>query len=197
MHVLSCHAADKTFVPQPNVNEMTPMKTVNWQTKALALFIAAAALCLAAACADEYTGPEIITPSTPCSPDAPLEPSEEFQQFVGLEHVYDLLRSDRKHRANRLRAERLEPETERIQAIVDAYIDQRERQSNRQMARHFSGYRVIGVKNEKGLLTDKQVIRITVSEEFDQGTLSPEDRIPECIEGTEVHLEIRRILRAL
>ena len=162
------------------------MKTHNWQTKALTLFIAAAALWLAAACGDtgtEYAIGDSITPSAPCGPDMPLEPSEEFKQFVGREKVYPFLRSDIRSRAYRLRAERLKPETERIQAILDKYRDRIRSHSGE----HYEGYLVETIFNEAYLPTDKQVIQVYLAEYVDPSELSPEDRMPECIEGIEVH----------
>ncbi len=173
------------------------MKTTNWQTKALTLFIAALALWLAAACAHEYTGREIITPSAPCGLDAPLEPSKEFQQFVGLEHVYYFLRTDRKNRATRWRAERLKPETERIQAILDNFRDQIERSSNGYINNQIPQYSIVDIENDKGLLTDKQAIHISVYEKLGQSRLHHEYGIPECIEGIEVHLRVRKVETAL
>ena len=158
------------------------------------LFIAAA-LWFTAACGNKYSGLETITPSAPCDPDAPLEPSEEFQQFVGLEHVYDLLRTDRKNRATRWRAERLKTETERIQAILDNFRDQIERSSNEYIANKLIGYRIVDIKNDKGLLTDKQAIGISFHEELGQSRFHHEYGIPECFEGIEVHLRIFPLLK--
>ena len=52
------------------------MKTTNWQTKALTLFIAAAALCLTTACKSLQV--ERIIPFGSCVNDAALTPSAEF-----------------------------------------------------------------------------------------------------------------------
>ena len=54
------------------------------------------------------------------------------------------------------------------------------------------GFGVRSVENESGELTDKQVILISVSEYMDQSKFPPEDRIPECMEGVEVHFELVR-----
>ena len=61
------------------------MKTINWQTKALTLFIAAVAFCLTAACGSAdttyYPYPEgglRIVSSDTCEIELPLAPSQEF-----------------------------------------------------------------------------------------------------------------------
>ena len=66
------------------------MKTTNWQTKALTLFIAAVALCLATACANEYPieypndGLRITSSDSwdPCENEKPLKPSREFVELA-------------------------------------------------------------------------------------------------------------------
>ena len=79
------------------------------------------------------------------------------------------------------RAERLRPQTDRIQAILDKYQELIWRQPTVYMSS------VDVIRTENGELTDKQVIAIFVTEYIHQGTLPPEDRISECIEGVEVH----------
>ena len=187
------------------------MKTTNWQTKALMLFIAAAALWLtaAAACANavtEYAIGDRITPSAPCGPDIPLTPSIEYITLEGAkvpsgnERYLEAAKNpgligieDPAGRASFIqsirataRAERLRPETERIKAIIDRHKDLIWKQSTAY------GYSVYNVKNEDGELTDKQVIGIYVARQFDQSTIPPEDRIPECLEGVEVHFLVER-----
>ena len=166
------------------------MKTANWQTKALALFIAGVALCLTAACAGEYTGPNRITPSAPCGDDTPLVPSNEYREFQGIENPYDVFGQDRIEQASRDRAKRLWPEKERIWAIMDRYGDLVERQS------HVITWGVMDTQTEDLWLTDKLIIEITLEKYVDQNSFPPEDRIPECMDGVEVHFDIAPYLRS-
>ena len=164
------------------------MKTHNWQTKALTLFIAAAAaLCLTTACTEEFNDAEINTSSELCVPESPPETSEEFKQFVGREHQYPFIESEIKDRATKLREERLKPETERIQAILDRYMDHINRHPNREIAKHILRYRVVSINNPKGLPLDEQVIGIDYSQELNQVLLPSEYRIPKCIDGVTVY----------
>ena len=188
------------------------MKTTNWQTKALALFIAALALWLATACEDnvveKYAIGDRLTPSAPCGPGVPLTPSKEYFTWEGakvpsseekwleaaknpiLISVTDPEARERFIHSMRMsaRAERLRPETERIKAIIDKLEDR----IWRNPIAH--GYGVASIETENGMLTDKQVIEIYVTELSDQSALLPEDRIPECIDGVEVHFIISGML---
>ena len=92
-------------------------------------------------------------------------------------------------------AERLKTETERIQAILDNFRDQIERSSNEYIANKLIGYRIVDIKNDKGLLTDKQAIGISFHEELGQSKFHHEYGIPECFEGIEVHLRIFPLLK--
>ena len=161
------------------------MKTTNWQTKALTLFTAAAVLCVATACISESDNEypyKLVTPSVPCGPDVPLTQSVELAQLkdpTPLELDW----------AMRVRQERLRPETERIRAILDEYEERILLQSS--LYDGFSlGGGVKSILNEDGELTDKQVIHIAGSEYVDQTSLPPEIRIPDCIDGIEVHFEV-------
>ena len=54
---------------------------------------------------------------------------------------------------------------------------------------------VVGVgegyfKDENGEWTERSGIRVTVTEKVDQSTLPPEDRIPDCLEGVPVNIEV-------
>ena len=188
------------------------MKQLNWQTKALTLFIAAAALWLASACANEPLGIERITPSAPCGPDVPLTPSIEFITLEGAKvpsgYERDLEAAknpgligikDQEGRGMFIqsmraiaRAERLRPETERIETILNRYEDRIWKQYTNNGG-HIHGYGVMSMRNENGKITDKQVIEIEVIDYVDQRTLPPEVRIPECIEGVEVHFVVAPI----
>ena len=176
------------------------MKTTNWQTKALILFIAAIALCLATACGEtdtEYTGPYRITPSAPCGDDVPIEPSKEFRQFVGPEYLYELHGPERKNQAARERAKRLKPEKERIEAILGKYSELMSRQNNGEVSNHVIVWRVTDTQTEEWWPTDKLIIEITVREYVDQRSFPPEDRIPECMDGIEVHFDAAPYLRSI
>ena len=185
------------------------MKTTNWQTKALTLFIAIAALWLTTACVEEYTGPEIITPSAPCGPEVPLTPSKEYFTWEGakvsseyekmleaaknprLLGIEDPEGRERFIHGMRMAArdERLKPEKERIDTILFKYRD-RIRWQWLHQGGHVHGIAIAGIENANGELTDKLVIEITVTEYVDQSTLLPEARIPECMDGVEVHFRV-------
>ena len=92
------------------------------------------------------------------------------------------------------RAERLRPEEERIRVILDKYKDRIWRQ-NIIYGGSVHGWGVVSIRNEKDEITDKQVIEIDVTEYVDQRTLPPEDRIPECVEGIEVHFVVSPMAR--
>ena len=165
------------------------MNTGNWQIKILTLFMVAFALCLTVACGDagtDYAGPERITPSAPCGDaDAPLVPSVEFQQFSGIEHWTDGSINTRVwNRAAQARGNRLGPEMDRVQAVIDKYRDRIRRLPG------VNGFGVSELQTENTLPTDKLGIRIIVTEHIDQSTLPPEDRIQDCLEGVPVHFEI-------
>ena len=157
------------------------MKTTNWQTKALTLFIALTALCLTATCAGSEYGKR-YTPSAPCGPAVPLTESVEFAQ---LKDTSDL----KKDRESTVREERLRLETERIEAILDKYEDRILAQSPARGG-FVHGWGVSSIRNENDELTEKLIIQIMVTEYVDQSTLPPEVRIPECLEGVEVHFWI-------
>ena len=188
------------------------MQTHNRYMNIIAIVIAAACLSLAAACGSdgtEYAYGDRITPSAPCGPDIPLTTSIEYITLEGANvpsrlekaleaaqnpHLIDIEDAEGRemfigHITGTARAERLRPETERIKGILDKYEDQIWRQINTHDV-PIVGFGVSSVKNENGELTDKQVILITVSEYVDQGTLPSEDRIPQCMDGVEVHFEI-------
>ena len=161
------------------------MKTTNWQTKALALFIAAAALWLVSACGEEATNPGINISSQHCVPGLPSETSEEFKQFEYFRHGPDVTRTERENQAIRLRAERLKPETERIQAILDRYIEHINRDVEGSIAQYVIGYMVESLKDRKGRLTDTQVILIHFG--LYEGQFPLKYPIPKCIEDVIVH----------
>ena len=183
-------------------------KTTNWQTKALTFFIAAATLWLTTACGEhsvaEYTVGDRIAPSSPCGPDVPLTTAEEFRDLPAREALDDgAIDTINWNQANAERWKRIRPEVDRIEAMLANYIDHillrhehqtqnlrqsRIRQSTREyFAQLAPSYQVSALRNEKGLPTDKLVIEIYVNDFVDQSTLPPEDRLPECLEGVEVH----------
>ncbi len=192
------------------------MQTHNRYMHIIAIVIAAACLSLATACGGddtEYAHGDIITPSAPCGPDIPLTPSIEYTTLEGAKvppEYEDFLYAaknpymigikdpeDREvfmHNVRVIaRAERLQPEIERIHGILDKYRDRIRRQYVSDKGGHVHGYAVTGIENETGELTDKLVIEVDVIEYVDQSTLPPEDRIPECMEGVEVHFRVSTI----
>ena len=206
--------SDEKLKQTRRTKEVTPIKTINWQTKALTLFIAAVALWLTAACGnnevEEYAIGDRKTPSAPCGPDIPLTPSIEYITLEGAKvpSGYEKALEAAKNPGligipdaggrerfihsirNTARAERLRPETERIKAIIDEYEDLIWSQ-NPSVGGFVHGFGMDIIKTEDGISTDKQVIGIYVTELSDQSALPPEVRIPECIDGVEVHFIVQ------
>ena len=167
------------------------MNTRNWQIKMLTLCMAAFALFLTAACGDEYTGPQRITPSAPCG-DADYEtllPSREFRSFAVSKFTNEETRRRVQNQAAEDRAERLLLERIRVRAILRQYVDR----IRKQYVRHggyVHGFGLGALSDENGIPTDRMVIEIWVTKYVDQITFLPEDRIPECMEGVPVHFQI-------
>ena len=201
---------------QTTGNAKAMPNTTTWQLKSLMLFIAFAALFLTIACG-KYAGAERviidrITPSAPCGDDTSLTVSAEFDGIEGAigkemilpsmdkEQIYEAKKRDEERRMSAwrkavdARAERLRPEEERVREIVNRYRDRIEKQYVTSKGGHVHGYGVTTLNNEKGEPTDKFVLEIDVTEYIDQSTLPPEDRIPDCMEGVEVHYRIRPIM---
>ena len=167
------------------------MKTTNWQTKALTLFIAAAALSLATACTTHYPiiypvdGIRIIS-SEPCEIDVPLVPSQEYVELeeqlkqLGDDVDYMALREIREG-AYEARYARLELEYKRILDVLRTYKDLFMKYP------YFDLAAVEGMRTWDGQLTDKLVVVVYVAHLVDPRTVSPEDRIPDCIAGVPVH----------
>ena len=190
--------------------------TTNWQLKALTLLAAVAALSLATACNNNAGAERVIidriTPSAPCGDDTPLTVSAEFDGIEGAigkemilpsmdkDQIYEAKKRDEQRRMSAwrkavdARAERLRPEEERVREIVSKYRDRIEKQYVTSTGGHVHGYGVTTLNDEKGEPTDKFVLEIDATEYIDQSTLPPEDRIPDCMEGVEVHYRIRPIM---
>ena len=75
----------------------------------------------------------------------------------------------------------IEP-TERARAIRHKYEDLFWRQPN------VHGVGIGAIEDENGEETEQTGFRIYVTEKVDQNTLSPEDRIPDCLEGVPVQI---------
>ena len=149
------------------------MKTTNWQTKALTLFIAAAALWLTTACGepasidDEIPTYERVMPKEKCPNDAnDLNESVEWK----MERADEIIRRN----DGWLHAQKevghvdfgvmaVEPDkTLRTFGFLDQYFSSR--------------------------ISHVVVIEVWFAENYvDQRTLSPEERIPLCLEGFPVH----------
>ena len=166
------------------------MKTNNWQTKALNLFIAGIALFLTTACqsenADEYPlNPhefsllEFRAPSTPCGKNVSLTQSIEFAQLKDANF-------GERYTAERARRDRLRPEENRIREILGEYEELIQMQQIDQGG-HIDHYGVVSIWNKDGQITDKYVIGIIVIEDVRQTMLPLEKRIPECMDGVPVH----------
>ena len=149
------------------------MKTQNWQTKALTLFIAAAALWLATACGEPASIEEEISvymrvmPKEKCPDDI-----NDLNQSVDwkMERAFEVIRRN----DGWLHAQEevghlyvgvmaVEPDkTLRMFGLLDQYFSSR------------SSHVV--------------VIEVWFAEDYvDQSTLPPEERIPHCLEGFPVH----------
>ena len=174
------------------------MKTHNWQTKALILFIAVAAIYLTTACEDEhlidylypYDGIRIIS-SEPCEIDAPLVPSQEFVKLAerwmqpGDDISYEaLIKLSRYSASSSAREYRLSPEFKRIRDVLRTYDDQFYRFP------YFSFASIEALRTWDGTPTDKLVVEIYLDHLVDLRTVRPEDRIPGCIAGVPVHIVV-------
>ena len=168
------------------------MKTINWQTKALTLFMAAAAFWLATACAKEYPieyprdGLRVIS-SEPCEIDEPLTPSREF---IRLADEQDPIKNSYPTDAH-LRTlpgydeamgawdERIGPERKRIDEVLETY---------RECLQRYPYYRGSFVDLRftwNGILTDRIVVEVHLHHLVDPRTVPPQDRIPGCIAGVD------------
>ncbi len=172
------------------------MKTHNWQTKALTLFIAAVALWLATACTTYYPinypvdGIRIIS-SEPCEIDMPLVPSQEFVKLAdrwmqpGDDISYQaLIKLSRYWASASAREFRLSPEVKRIEDMLRTYYDQFYR---------FPSYEFAAVEaldTWDGTPTDKLVVVVYLNHLVDLFTIPPENRIPSCIAGVPVHIVV-------
>ena len=175
------------------------MKTHNWQTKALTLFIAAAAaLCLATACEDElpidylysYDGIRIIS-SEPCEIEVPLVPSQEFVKLAErwMQPGDDisseaLIKLSRYSASASAREYRLSPEFKRIRDVLRTYDDQFYRFP------FFSFAGIEALRTWDGTPTDKLVVEVYLDHLVDLRTVRQEDRIPDCIAGVPVHIVV-------
>ena len=180
------------------------MKTQNWQTKALTLFIAAVALSLATACTTYYPieypmqGLLIIS-SEPCEIDVPPVPSPEFIRLAELEDpsnqrfpTWDFLRSLPGYKESReARSKRIKSEVQRIEDVLRTYQDQLKKHP------HYRGS-LVGLNEtwNRGL-TDSFVVEVYLHHLVDPRTVPAEDRIPGCIAGVPVHIVVGQMLAYL
>ena len=175
------------------------MKTINWQTKALTLFIAAAALWLATACTKEYPitypsdGLRIIS-AEPCEIDVPLVPSPEFIRLREREDpdnekfpTWDSFRSlPGYYEAQDERSKRIKSEVQRIDDVLETYRDRLRRYP-------YFGGSLVGLHfTWDGALTDRFIVEVYLDHLVDPRTVPPEDRIPGCIAGVPVHIVVGR-----
>ena len=182
------------------------MRIHNWPIKALIIVAAAAALWLALACQNPY--PITIAPFTQCGPEIPMTSSIEYFTLEGAkvpegmegslwaaQNPRSLLVEDKEMFIRGViaaaRHERLRQETERIQAILDKYAPLITNQEEVYDTPIY-GRGVVSLYNKDGELTDKQVISIPVGVDYDQSKIPPAGRIPECMEGVEVHFKFER-----
>ena len=172
------------------------MKTTNWQTKALTLFIAVVALCLATACTTyypiEYPSEGLRITSSEhwetCENEKPLKPSREFVELANQQdpiqtgyptndHLRTLPGYDE---AVDAWGERVAPEIERIEEVLETYKDRLERYP------YYRGSFLDLRFFWDGTLTDRFVVEVHLDHAVDPRTVPPEDRIPGCIAGVPV-----------
>ena len=181
------------------------MKTTNWQTKALALFISAAALWLATACTnadptyypiDYPEGGLRIVSSDTCEIEVPLVPSPEFADLpesirqriqddpdAAYYSMVSIIRTRREARNIRLA-----PEFKRIRDIFYANEDKVRKHP------YYSGGFVEALSTSDGVPTDRIIVVIRLDHMVDLRTIPPEDQIPSCIAGVPVHMVVGRFV---
>ncbi len=172
------------------------MKTHNWQTKALTLFIAAAiALWLITACVKEYPieypfeGLR-ITSSDSCDNEESLKPSREFIQLAEQQDPLQMSYPTDAHlrslpgydEARDSRWKRIGPELERINSVLDMHRKQLERNP------YYGGSFPVSQYLWDNIPTDRWIIEVHLDHLVDPRTVPPEDRIPGCIAGIPVHI---------
>ena len=180
------------------------MKTRNWQTKALTLFIAALALWLATACTKEYpiTYPSDglrITLSESCENEKPFKPSREFVQLANQQDPIQtsyptdafLITLPGYEEAMDAWDERIGPEKKRIDEVLDTYRDRLE------MYPYYRGSFPNLQFFWDGILTDRFVVEVHLDHLVNPRTVPPEDRIPGCIAGVPVHIVVGQWLAYL
>ncbi len=156
------------------------MKTTNWQTKALTLFIAAVALWLTVACGNVDTGNEV--PTTEEATEAPsVEPTKEPtaetpEPSVGCTHGTPGLRSVLNTPEDEYWVG-LHGHAWSSRDVRDKYEDLFWRQPN------VYDVSISQLGDGKGGWTDTWGITVWVTEKVDQTTLPLEDRIPATLKG--------------
>ncbi len=169
------------------------MKTTNWQTKALALFIAAIALWLTAACGNADTdsesppAPKTTKASTKVATELPTEASTKVptvatpMQQGGCTHETPGLRSV----LNTAEDEYWQGRTGHAglsRNVRDKYEDILWRQPN------VYDVTVNQLLDDKGGWTKHWGITVWVTEKVDQSTLPPEDRIPDILDNVPIQI---------
>ena len=180
------------------------MKTTNWQTKALTLFITATALWLTTACTKEYPvaypegGLRIIS-SEPCENDALLAPAREFIQLANEQATiktsyptdeylrtlpgYDEARDAWNGRIGR--------EFDRVEEVLDTYRERLERYPYYSGAIRGTFYAwPEGHSSWDGPETDGVFVEVHLHHLVDPRIVPPADRIPGCIAGVPVHIVV-------
>ena len=174
------------------------MKTTNWQTKALTLFIATVALCLTTACGDRYLteypypgyGLRIVS-SELCEIDVSPVPSQELVKLAdrrlppGEAITYEaLVKLSAYTLSGYARDTRLAPEFKRIRDVLQTYLARLEKHP------YYSFTDVEALRTWDGTPTDRIVIVVYLAHLVDMRTIRPEDRIPGCIAGVPVHIVV-------
>ena len=147
------------------------MKTTNWQTKALTLFITAVALWLVTACRDLGTNNEVplAKDTTEQATETNYDYSmcgENFEEGDGSMTITDGNRGERIHEV-RLKYDALFWRQPNVHAVGEGTF-----------------------YDDNGRMTEVGGIIVHVSTKVDQSTLPPEDRVPECLEGVPVQIRV-------
>ena len=168
------------------------MKTTSWQTKALTLFIAAVALWLTAACGnggptiEPQPTPERTETSTQPVTESPIEEATETPTAETPEPSVECTHQTPETRSwlNTTDEEFQEHDEKRSRAGDVLY-------EHSELFWHQPNVYHVGdsfLRDETGEWTNEWGITVWVTEKVDQGTLSPEDRIPEIL--NDVHIRI-------
>ncbi len=161
------------------------MKTTNWQTIALTLFIAAAALWLTTACTS--AGPTNVAPTTQEATEFPTQKPTQTSTVatptpqVGCTHETPGLRSWLNTTEEEY-VESLPGDTYAPRFVLNKYEDLFWRQPN------VYDVSIGQLLDDQGEVTKTWAITVWVTEKVEQATLPPEDRIPDILDTIRIRI---------